>query len=146
MKIITIAVLCLTLFGPYGEARGQAAAPAASAAAFKPEKFLRTELYFGRSMPDRTLISDDDWKSFLAETVTPLFPDGFTVMTAFGQYRGKDGRVIAEPSQVLIILYPGRSKRESGVKIEQIRVAYINRFAQESVLRVDLPKSVRVAF
>jgi hypothetical protein len=147
MKALALVILYVALSGLSGEALGQTAAPAKSAAAaVRVEKFLRTELYFGRSKPDGSLVADEDWKAFLAETVTPLFPDGFTVLSGFGQYREKSGKIISEPSQVLIFLYPGRTKKESRAKIEEIRTAYIKRFDQESVLRVDLPKTVNVTF
>src|SRR5688572_2188085 len=112
----------------------------------RAEKFFRTELYLGRSIPGGGMVSDPEWNSFLAETVTPRFPDGFTSLKAIGQYREKGGQIVTEPSEVLIFFYSGRNKNESRAKIEQIRAAYVKRFKQESVLRVDLPKTVRVSF
>lgn len=114
--------------------------------AVKAEKFLRTELYFGRSKPDGSLVSDEDWTRFLAEIVTPRFPDGFTVFKATGRYREKSGKIIKEASTVLVFLYPRKTRNESRSKIEEIRTAYKNQFNQESVLRMDLPKSVNVYF
>jgi hypothetical protein len=147
MKIHKAAIiLFISLFLFDGDLPAQTTQPARSTAAVRAEKFYRTELYFGRSKPDGTLVSDEDWKLFLADTVTPRFPDGFTALRAIGQYREKSGRIISEPSEVLIFLYPGRTKKESRAKIEEIRAAYIKRFNQESVLRVDLPKTVNVTF
>ena len=144
---ITGAVLVIsTAFCLNAAALAQAPAAVRPAAVAKAEKFYRTELYFGRSEPDGGSVSDDEWKSFLADVVTPRFPDGFTALRALGQYREKSGRIIAEPSEVLIFFYSRRSRNESRAKIEEIRTAYIKQFAQESVLRVDLPKSVKVSF
>ena len=112
----------------------------------KAESFFRTELYFGRSKPGGGIVSDDEWQDFLAESVTPRFPDGFTALRAIGQYREKSGRIVSEPSEVLVFFYLKKSRNESRTKIEEIRAAYVKRFEQESVLRVDLPKSVRVSF
>ncbi len=112
----------------------------------KAKKFLRTELYFGRSKPDGKNVSDDDWNRFLAEIVTPRFPDGFTVLAARGQYREKSGKIVTEPSEVLVFLYSRRMRTGSHIKIEEIRRAYVKQFNQESVLRMDLPKSVSVFF
>jgi Protein of unknown function (DUF3574) len=123
----------------------QAPAPA-STAVVNAKKFLRTELYFGRSKPDGTIVSDVDWSSFLAEIVTPRFPDGFTVLKASGQYRDKSGKIITEPSEVLIFLYERNSRISSRRKIEEIRSAYVKQFSQESVLRMDMLKSVSVYF
>lgn len=124
----------------------QASAPARAVTVVKAEKFLRTELYFGRSRPDGKLVSDDDWNRFLAEVVTPRFPGGFTILKATGQYREKSGKIITEPSTVLVFLFPRKARNESRTKIEEIRTAYKKQFNQESVLRMDLPKSVRVYF
>ena len=141
-------MLFLVFVGSYAGVEGQTPVAGRTTArrAVKAERFLRTELYFGRLKPGGRLVSDEEWNSFLADAVTPRFPEGFTVLPAFGQYREKSGRIISEPSQVLIFLYPGSAKKESRAKIEEIRTAYIERFAQESVLRMDLLKRVSVSF
>jgi hypothetical protein len=141
----TLFLFCLLVFGGILSAQTTGTAPARVPEA-KAEKFYRTELYFGRSKPDGSLVTEEEWKIFLADTVTPRFPNGFTSIRAMGQYRDKNGRIITEPSEVLIFLYSSGSKNESRARIEEIRTAYIKRFNQESVLRVDLPKKVRVSF
>jgi len=110
------------------------------------DKFYRTELYFGRSIPGGGMVSDEQWEQFLAETVTPRFPDGFTILKGIGQYREKSGKIISEPSQVLVFFYSTKTKKESRAKIEEIRTAYVKKFNQESVLRLDFPKTVSVSF
>lgn len=128
----------------FSQSPGEARAKAAETV--RAEKYLRTELYFGRSRLNGSLVADEEWNSFLKGVVTPRFPDGFTCLKGFGQYRDRTGRIITEPSEVIIFLYPERLKKESRVRIEEIRAAYIKQFEQESVLRVDLPKAVRVSF
>lgn len=110
------------------------------------DKFYRTELYLGRSKPDGSFVSDGEWERFLADVVTPRFPDGFTILQGTGQYREKSGKIISEPSQVLVFLYTKATKRESRRKIEEIRAAYVKQFSQESVLRLDFKSSVEVSF
>jgi len=123
-------------------------ASSATALAIKAagEKFYRTELYFGRSKPDGGMVSDSDWEKFLADEVTPRFPDGFTILKGIGQYREKSGKIISEPSQVLVFLYAKEAKKESRRKIDEIRAAYVKQFSQESVLRMDLGQTVEVSF
>jgi Protein of unknown function (DUF3574) len=70
----------------------------------------------------------------------------WTVLKGFGQFREADGAIVQETSFVLVLLYPRETQRESSAKIEQIRARYLERFGQESVLRVDDPRPVRVAF
>ena len=92
------------------------------------------------------MVTDEEWERFLAEIVTPRFPDGFTILKGVGQYREKSGKIISEPSQILIFLYASKDKKESRAKIEEIRNEYVKKFKQESVLRVDLPSRVSVSF
>jgi hypothetical protein len=145
-KGIVSALIILSICFAGESTFAQAVAPTRVVTAAKAERFLRTELYFGRSKLNGTNISDDDWNRFLAEVVTPRFPDGFTVLKASGQYRDKSGKIITEPSEVLIFLYDRNSRISSRRKIEEIRSAYMKQFSQESVLRMDVPKSVSVYF
>ncbi len=78
--------------------------------------------------------------------VTPEFPDGLTVITGTGQFRGSDNVIVREGSFVLVLLYPLETAKESSKKIEKIREDYKHYFQQQSVLRVDDPRPVRVSF
>jgi len=108
--------------------------------------FYRTELYFGRDKPDNSVVSGDEWKDFLEREVTSRFPAGFTVLDGSGQYRDKSGKIIREPSKVLVFLYSKADRRSASEKINEIRVAYCKQFQQESVLRLDFRKPVEVSF
>jgi hypothetical protein len=83
----------------------------------------------------------EDWKQFLADTVTPKFPAGFTVLDAYGQWRSPAGEIRSLPSRVLVILHPPDAASEEG--IEEIRTAFKKRFGHVSVLRATAPASVR---
>lgn len=110
------------------------------------EKYMRTELYFGFGKKDGTEVTDAEWEKFLAAEVTPRFPEGFTALQAIGQYRDSSGNVVRERSRMLILLYPKKSRRVAEPKIEAIRRSYTVMFGQESVLRVDFRRSVKVDF
>lgn len=43
-------------------------------------------LFLGRQIPGGGMVSDADWTAFLAEVVTPRFPEGLTVWRAEGQW------------------------------------------------------------
>jgi hypothetical protein len=101
------------------------------------EIWARSELYFGTSKPDGTEVSDDEFKKFLDEEVTPRFPDGLTLLTGFGQFRNSRGVIVQERSKLLIILYPLSDATGASDRLEAIRAAYKAAFQQESVLRVD---------
>ena len=110
------------------------------------EKFIRTELYFGRNIPSGGTVSESDWQKFADEVVTPRFPDGLTVLDADGQWRGKDGSIVREESKVIVLLYPRKQRKAMNTKIEEIRSEYKKRFAQEAVMRIDVTRSVDVTF
>ncbi|MEO8042363.1 MAG: DUF3574 domain-containing protein [Acidobacteriota bacterium] len=145
MRTFVIWVL-LTLVW-YSNASAQQPAPERTpAAAIRSEKYYRTELYMGMSIPGGTTVSDESWETFLNDVVTPLFPDGFTVLSGRGQYREASGTIAKEPSHVLVFLYRRHEVRTAGSSIEKIRTEYKKRFSQESVLRVDVTKAVAVSF
>jgi len=141
---ILVTICLLVVFGVNVDA--QTATATAPAAVLRAENYYRTELYMGMSIPGGSMVSDEAWEKFLVEVVTPLFPDGFTILGGRGQYREASGTIAKEPSHVLVFLYKKADRKSAGVKIEQIRTEYKKRFAQESVLRVDITKSVLVSF
>jgi Protein of unknown function (DUF3574) len=99
------------------------------------ERFAKTELFFGLSKSDDSQVTNEEFQTFLNQVVTPLFPDGMTLLSGKGQFRDSKGKVTTERSHLLILLYP--FSPESNGKIEQIREAYKRTFQQESVLRLD---------
>jgi hypothetical protein len=108
--------------------------------------FLRTELYFGSNKPDGTVVSEKEFQDFLNNEITPRFPDGLTLLTGLGQFKGSSGKIERERSMLLILLYPTQTAKTSGQRIEEIRLAYEKMFSQESVLRADEPLPECVSF
>ena len=144
-KRIILLSLGLILF--VAPAFGQQAAPTHAAVVIPhSEKYFRTELYMGMSIPGGGTVSDESWEKFLSDVVTPLFPDGFSVLNGRGQYREQSGTIAKEPSHVLVFLYRRADRKPASQRIENIRSEYKKRFAQQSVLRVDAVKSVLVSF
>jgi hypothetical protein len=133
----TFVVLVITASVLPGCCHPHAAALPADAVAM-----VRTELYFGLSRPDGGVVTDEQWREFLNSTVTPLFPQGLTVVEASGQWREESGRIAREPSRVLVLLHAATA--EDNEKIERVRAAYKAKFAQEAVLRTD--GAARVSF
>lgn len=111
------------------------------------EKFYRTELYFGMDIPGGGgEVSEEDWNKFVDTEITARFPDGFTVLQGYGQFKDSAGEIERENSRVVILFYPKKTRVEVYKKIEEIRAAYKKQFRQESVLRLDYIKSVEVSF
>lgn len=123
--------------------QASAQTPATAETNTNSEAYVRDELYFGRSQPGGGEVTEEQWQKFVDTEVTPRFPDGLTVLDAYGQFLNSAGILAREDSKVLILLYVSTPERERS--IQEIIDAYKSRFQQESVLRVtDVP--ARVSF
>lgn len=106
-------------------------------------QWLRTELYFSVGSIDgkQGTVSPTRWREFLDKEVTPRFPDGFTVLDAYGQWSDHGAK---EPerlsSKVIVILHENSPKNASN--IEAIRLAYKRLTGDLSVLRLSQPAEV----
>lgn len=94
-------------------------------------------LYFGRNIPTGGTVTDSAWSVFLAEVVTPRFPNGFTVWRTEGQWRGNDGMIVPEPGFLFEVEHPAGQPPDT--TFANIAAEYCRRFQQEGVLRVRAP-------
>lgn len=92
------------------------------------------EAYFGRNVQGRAPVSEAEWRAFLADTVTPAFPDGLTALDGLGQWRGRDGRIGQEASKVLVVVLPGQDAATARDRMRPVEEAWKARFRQQSVL------------
>ncbi|HET6553369.1 MAG TPA: DUF3574 domain-containing protein [Dyella sp.] len=103
----------------------------------RAQGWVETRLYFGLGPADDASrgVGDAAWRSFLDSEVTPRFPDGFTVLDAYGQWQGK-GQASPERlrSRVLVIAHADTAGERD--KVEAIRAAWKRRTGDQSVLRV----------
>ena len=98
------------------------------------ERYAEYRLFFGRNRDGVEVVSDSEWGSFLAEEITPRFPDGLTVVDAAGQWRGPSGTMERERAKMLLVLAaPGADGMR---RTEEIAEAYKRTFGQSAVLRV----------
>ena len=110
--------------------------PGADAASCPPgtEPFAEYRLFFGRSQGEMEVVSEDEWRAFVAEEVTPRFPDGLTVLDAAGQWRDGSGTIVRERTKLLLVLAPQGD--DAMQRTDEIADAYKRAFGQSSVLRV----------
>lgn len=98
---------------------------------------IAESLYFGTVMPGGKAgekVSPEDWQRFLADTVTPRFPEGLTHWPASGQWLSPTGELHKEDSYVLSIVHKDEPKYDAAVR--DVIAAYRSRFKHEAVLRV----------
>ena len=117
----------------------------ASTAATPSAPYMQTMLIFGTARPDGgpDVTAAQFW-AFVNQVVTPRFPDGLTVSEAQGQWRDRHGVIEREKSYELYLLYPATDAARDSAAIDEIRDLYKQRFAQESVARID--EQARVDF
>lgn len=93
------------------------------------------DLYFGRDQASAGEVSDEAWATFLADDVTPRFPDGLSVLDVAGQYREPGGRLVREKTKlVVIVVFDAPVYR---AQVAAIVEAYNRRFGQHGVFRVE---------
>ena len=93
---------------------------------------LVAELFFGRSIRGRAPLSEEEWRAFAAEIVTPNFPDGFTVFDGEGQWQNPATHQIArERTKILLVAAPRAP--DLATRLAAVIDAYKARFHQQSV-------------
>jgi len=98
---------------------------------------LEIDLYFGRDKPGGGEVSEAEWAAFLAESVTPRFPDGLSVLNVEGQHRDPTGRIVRERTKLLVVVVFDSPAHQG--KVSEIVEAYNRRFGQHGVFRTEYP-------
>ncbi|MDF7817122.1 DUF3574 domain-containing protein [Runella sp. MFBS21] len=109
---------------------------------YRAVRMTKTELYFGLSKPDGSVISPQAWQAFADTVIATTFIEGSTIIDGQGQWLGKNSQLISEPSKILIILSKLTPKRST--QIEIVREKYKKYYEQEAVMRID--ETMKVAF
>ena len=107
--------------------------------------WMRTELYFSIGDWMETSLSTEAearWQDFLDREVTPRFPDGLSVIDAYGQWRSPQSGALVqrERCRLLVVMHPDTP--ETSAKIDALREAWKKLTGEKSVLRVSQPAQV----
>jgi hypothetical protein len=106
-------------------------------------KFIRVDLFFGRSIPGGGEVSLQAFQEFINNVITPRFPEGLTVFDASGQFLNSAGMLVREDTKTVTLLL--EDSLENELSINEIVRAYVQQFNQESVLQV-VDEDVEVTF
>ena len=112
-----------------------------SACADDGELWHEYRLFMGRGAGGVEVVSDADWDAFLADTITPRFPDGLSVIDVAGQGSNADGTPERERTKMLLVLVPPSDETALN-RINEISAEYKQRFVQDATLRVVAPACV----
>lgn len=126
-----LIVACL-----FAQASAAAAQDLACRAPLKP--MLRAEMYFGRNVGNRIVVTEAKWARFVARELVPRFPDGLTVFDARGWWRDPKGRAMAnEPGKIVIVVTADNDGTRE--RVDAVAAAYKRQFRQQSVGIVTRP-------
>jgi len=96
---------------------------------------VEVSLYFGGEAGNGMAVSEAEWAAFMAEEVTPRFPDGLSVIDVAGQYRERSGRMVREKTKLLIVVVFDSPTHLA--KVQAVIDAYNRRHSQNSVFRTE---------
>ena len=131
ISLAALASMVVTLFAMAPDRR--AATPAVPACPAGTSPMVRVELIFGMSRKERPEITEEEWRAFLEQEVTPRFPDGLTVIMGQGQWRNATETIVRETSRMLLVFVP--PSPEIDANVDALRDAWRRRHEQQSVLK-----------
>ena len=135
---IAAAVACL-LFAAGCAAGGEPICPEGM------DSFTELNVYFGLEKGSGETVTEEEWQSFLADTVTSHFLDGLTVLDARGQWFDTDaGRLYRESTKLLNVLVPADAADAGVDAVRDISDVYKQRFEQQAVFYTSLPACAAV--
>ena len=113
----------------------QPGAPPVCTAPLKPA--LEVDLYFGRDKQGGGEVSEAEWATFLADTVTPRFPAGLSVLNVEGQAREPSGGIVRERAKLLVVVVFDAPAHQG--RVREVVQAYNGRFGQHGVFWSEHP-------
>ena len=104
---------------------------------------LRTDLYFGLSIPGGGNVSASQWQQFSDSIVSPKFPEGYTEGNVSGKWRDTETHVtITEHTKVLTFIGKKTKMRQSN--LDSLIQFYKRQYQQQAVLRTDARVRLRL--
>jgi hypothetical protein len=106
-------------------------------------RMIETELYFGQTRPNGSMITETEWNDFKETQISRFFKRGSTTTRATGTWYDPDThKLISEPTYV--VSYFHKKSPLISRQIDSVRNLYKSMFQQQSILRVD--KKVKATF
>lgn len=104
---------------------------------------IETDLYFGQSKPDGSMITETEWNAFKESQILRVFKEGSTTIRATGSWFDPVAqKLISEPTYV--VSYFHKKSPTISRQIDSLRNLYKSMFQQQAILRVD--KKVQASF
>lgn len=103
---------------------------------------LVAELFFGRNIAGRGPLTEAEWAAFATRTITPNFPDGFTVFDGSGQWQNPTTqkpatqkpatqKIARDPTKILLVA--AKRTPDLAARLTAVIDSYKAQFHQQSV-------------
>lgn len=103
----------------------------------------RTDLFFGTDIPGGGHVTEEQWRNFSDSVIAIRFPEGYTEWDAQGRWLDKDSRqTIMENTKVVTLI--GKKGKLRNAALDTIIQAYIQRYKQQAVLRLDSRPGIKI--
>lgn len=93
------------------------------------------QLFFGLDDSEGNRVSVEDWEAFVADTITPRFPGGMTIIDVHGQWQEPDGNIQREET-ILVRGLIAEHGDDSLRLVDEISAEFVRRFDQDPVWRI----------
>jgi hypothetical protein len=101
-----------------------------------PRIMVETDLYFGQTRPDGSMITEAEWNNFRDNQIAKVFKEGCTIIKGSGNWLDPvTHKLITEASYIVIHNY--KKSSQISQQIDSLCYWYKNMFQQQAVLRVD---------
>lgn len=122
----------LLLIGVFWIALASSASAQALVCGRGEQATMSVEMLFGRNIGGRLGVTERRWAAFVADVVTPRFPQGLTVIDGAGQWRDPErGRIVRERSKIVMLITKDDPQARDHIAV--IVADYKKRFRQQSV-------------
>ena len=103
--------------------------------------WVETHIYFGLTSKAGEVISQHMWADFLDEEVATRFPNGLTVVDAYGRSSTPvEGLQQGVTTKLLIIVH--QATKEEATKFTEIKAAFEARFGDARIFHTESPVRV----
>jgi hypothetical protein len=98
---------------------------------------MRTDLYFGLSIPGGGKVSQEQWRQFNDSIVSPRFPEGYSEADVNGRWQDTENRqTITEQTKVLTFI--GKKSKARQRSFDTLIQTYRQQYHQQAILRTDV--------
>lgn len=101
------------------------------------EPVTEFRLFFGLTDAAGNTVTEEEWQQFLADTITPRFKAGLTVLDGQGQRLEPSGSLHREPAVKLMIGAVASDVNQSMKLVDEISIEFQARFKQDPVFRMS---------